>query len=789
MGILRIKLRRNLWQMKGQVLAIVAIIGCGVASLVTIATAYRGLEASKEAYFRRHRMADVFAPVKRAPRGVVDDARHIEGVRRAQGRIVFDVTLDLPDQTQPISGRIISVPDRRSPMLCDLHLTSGGWFDGDGNRQAIVSEAFAQEHDLHVGDALQVVMNDKKEALRIVGTAISPEYVYMIRGAGEMIPDPKHFTILWTAESFAESVFGYEDACNDVLVALARGARSRDVIAALDELLDDYGGFGAYARKDQLSTRFVEEEIKGLRASSTVVPSIFLVVAALVLNVLLGRLIRTERTQIGVLRAFGYTRGEIVRHYLGLAVLVGVLGGVVGIALGAVLSRGMLQLYQAFFSFPLIELGVDPLVWGAGMLASLGAAVFGALRTARSVSRLSPAESMRPPAPPRFQRTLVERIRWLWQHLGFVGRMTLRNIARARGRTFTTIGGVALSAAIVLLSFFGQDAMASMIDVQYRLVERQDLTVSFHAEHGRDALLDLRRLPGVLHAEPELMVPVRLRNGWRERRMGITGLEPDQTLLALLDRERRHVPLPPSGLLLSRQVAKILGLSIGDDVEVEVLTGRKQAFTMKVHAVVDEYLGVFAYARLDALSRKIGESYAMTGARLRVDRRRLDELGTELKHVPGIAGVGVKSQVVDSFRKTVQESQSTSNWILMIFAGVITFGVIYNAARVSLAERERELASMRVLGLTEREVSATLTGENVLLALLGLLPGLALGLLLCYWLTDAYASDLYRLPFVVRPMSLLWTAVVVLVFTLLVNVLIRRQLRGIDMVEALKSRE
>jgi putative ABC transport system permease protein len=788
MGILQTKRRRNLWQMKGQVLAIVAIIACGVASLVTLASSYRSLEASKEAYFRRHRMADVFAPVKRAPRRIVQEVRGIPGVRRAQGRIVFDVTLDLPAQTQPTSGRVISVPDRRVAMLCDLRLRSGGWFDGDGTRQVIISESFANEHDLHAGDALLVVMNDKKEALRIVGTAISPEYVYMI-GAGEMVPDPKYFTILWTTESFAESVFGYEDACNDILLTLTRDAQSRDVIAAVDDVLDPYGGLGAYERKDQLSTRFVEEEIAGLRVSSTIMPSIFLVVAALVLNVLLGRLIRTERTQIGVLRAFGYTRPEIVRHYLGLAVVVGFLGGVLGIGLGAWFSRSLLQLYQRFFNFPLVDLGFDPFVWSVGMLASLGAAIFGALRTARSVSQLSPAEAMRPPAPPQFGRTLVERLRFLWRHLGFVGRITIRNIARARGRTFTTIGGVALSAAIVLLSFFGQDAMGAMVDAQYRLVERQDVSVAFHAEHGRDALFDLRRMPGVLRAEPELVVPVRLRNDWRDRRMAITGLEPDQTLLALLDREHRHVALPTTGLLLSRQVAKLLGLAVGDDVDVEVLTGRKQQFTWKVHAVVDEYLGVFAYARLDELSHRIGESYALTGARLRVEQGRVDELGTALKNVPGVAGVGVKSRVVESFRELVQESQSTSNWILMIFAGVITFGVIYNAARVSLAERERELASMRVLGLTQREVASTLTTENVLLALLGLLPGIALGLLLCYWLTDAYSSDLYRLPFVVRPLSVFWTAMVVLVFTVLVNVLIRRQLGGINMVEALKARE
>ena len=354
------------------------------------------------------------------------------------------------------------------------------------------------------------------------------------------------------------------------------------MIAAVDDVLDPYGGLGAYERKDQLSTRFVEEEIKGLRASSTIMPGIFLVVAAFVLNVLLGRLIRTERTQIGVLRAFGYTRREIVLHYLGLAVVVGLLGGVVGIALGTWLSRSLMQLYQRFFSFPLLDLasthssGLREWSRVSARRSSVPCARHAACRN----SRLRRACAPRP--RPDSVRTLVERLHVLWRHLGFVGRITIRNIARARGRTLTTIGGVALSAAIVLLSFFGQDAMEAMIDVQYRLVERQDVSVVFHAEHGRDTLFDLRRMPGVVRAEPELIVPVRLRHGWRERRMAITGLEPDQSLLARSSiASGAMCVLPVSGLLLSRQVAKILGLSVGDDVDVEVLAGAQAAFPLE----------------------------------------------------------------------------------------------------------------------------------------------------------------------------------------------------------------
>ena len=783
------KLLRNLASLKGPVIAIVLIIACGVASFVTVITAYRGLKASRDAYYGRYRMADVFAPVKRAPRSVLDELAQVDGVRQVDGRIVFDVAIDLPGIAQPVSGRTYSIPDAHGRILNDLHLTRGRFFEGDGTREVIVADRFARIHGIQVGDRLRVLMNNKKEALTVIATALSPEFVYLIRGAGEIAPDPEHFTVLWLSESFSEAVFDYEDAVNDVVAALTRDADLDDVIEAFDARLDRYGGLGAYALADQASNRYLQDEIQGLEGSATMTPTLFLLVAAFVLHMLMGRLVRTQRNQIAVFRAFGHSQRDLAGHYLKLSLIVGLVGGLLGVGLGLYFARVVLEMYKEFYSFPVLTFGADPVAIPVGLLISVGFAVLGALGAVRAAARLAPAEGLQPEAPAVYRKTLWEHAGFLWRRLGFVPRMILRRLSRTKVRAALSALGVALSVAILLLTFFSYDAMEVMIDSQYRLVERQDVRVVFHAERGPGALHDLRGLDGVLQAEPELGVAVKLVHGWRERTTALTGLPEDHQLFALLDRGLRHVPLPEEGILLSRKLAELLGVAVGDEVEVRVLTGAKPVFQAAVTSVVDEYLGAFAYARIDRLARWIGDPGVMSGARLRVDPELAAAVGEALKEVPAVAAVSYRDDQKRLLQGMLQESQDIMLGVLVVFAGVITFGVLYNAARISLQERHRELGALRVLGFTHGEVSQVLVGENMLLVLLGLAPGVALGAFFSWAMTKAYESDLYRFPFVLLPETVLKTAAVTVFFALLANFVVLRPLRDMDLVDVLKARE
>jgi len=783
------KLMRELFRMKGQAVAIALIMACGVSSFVTILIAYRGLKGTRDAYYREYRMADIFAPVKKAPRAIARRLERIEGVRRVRPRIIFDVSIDIKTIPEPCFGRVVSLPDRREKVINDVHLVTGRWFTDDGNREVIVGDRFAVEHGLTPGDRIEVIMNNKKEALTIVGTAISPEFVYMIRGAGDILPDPVHFTVLWMSTSFTESVFDFEDSANEFVATLDPKARERDVIDAFDRELTRYGGFIAYGRKDQLSNRFLSDEIEGLKGSATVTPAIFLGVAAFVLHMLLGRLVRTQRTQIAVFRAFGYTTTAITMHYLKLAMLMGLVGAVLGSLVGLWFARHMLEMYTQFYDFPILRFSVDPLVVATGVLVSLFFAGLGAISAARQAARLEPAEGLRPEAPGVYRRTVAERWRWLWARFGFVWRMVFRNIARTKRRAALTIAGVALSTSIIFLSLFSGDSMDELLDYEARYVDRHDLKVTFNSERGLPALYEIRALPGVRSAEPELVVGVRLVNGHRRKRVGIFGLDPEGVLRGLMDRERGEVEKPVDGLLLTRKLAELLHLKRGDEVEVQVLAGRQQVFTTTVEGTVDEYLGASAYASIGTLSRWLGEEVALNSVRLLTDPDRREELARRLKNLPAVEGVSNKEQASQVFRDTLAASTAIMVTVMMIFAGVIAFGVIYNSTRIALAERERTFASLRVLGFTRKEVGAVLTNENYLLTLVGLVPGIGLGIGFCYWLSTAYSTDLFRFPLVIREESIFISIVAVLFFTLIANLAIRRRIRRLDLVEALKSRE
>lgn len=783
------KLLRNLLTMKGQVLAIVLIIACGVASFVTMLTAYRGLNASRDAYYARYRMADVFASVERAPRTIIDQLQQQPGVRRVQGRIVFDVTLDIPAEPQPVSGRIISVPDRQEPALCDLHLVSGDWFTGDGTGEVILAKGFADAHDLRVGDTLSVLMNNRKQDLRIVATALSPEFVYMVRGGGEIMPDPGRFTILWTSTSFAEAVFDFKEAINGIVATTDPDIRIEAVLDGFDEALDRYGGPGSHAREDQISNRILSQEIQGLEASVTLVPVVFLGIAAFILHVLISRLVSAQRSQIAIMRAFGYGRRQVSTHYLKFALIVGALGALLGIGAGLLMARGLLGVYQDFFNFPILAFAPDPIAILGGAGTSLGFAALGTAHAVRQAARLDPAEGLRPPAPSSYGKTLLERIAPLWRALGFAPRMVLRHISRNKLRSAITALAVSLATMITLFSFFIFSAWDQIVDVQYRLVERQDANVYFHRKRGRSALYEVRGTAGVLAAEPELLVGVEFRHGRKLHKTVVRGLEPGGELRALLDSELRRVQVPEAGLVLAKGLARLLDVRAGDMLDVRVLEAREPRLRVPVLRVVEEYMGANAYADIRTLSRWVDEEYAMSGVLLRSDPKHRIDLGTTLKDLPSVSAVTFKKNTVETLRATVQQSQQTMNIVILLFAGIIAFGVLYNTARISLAQRGRELGSMRILGFSHREVGTVLAGEGLVLTALGLLPGLVLGTAMAAALAEANQNELFSFPFVMPPVNYVFSAAVIFLFSILANALVLRRLRRADVIEVLKTRE
>jgi putative ABC transport system permease protein len=781
------KLWRDLWHLRGQVVAIGLVVACGVATVVTTRTAYDSLVVSRAAYYARHRFADVFATLKRAPSGLGREIEAIPGVAAVHTRIVFDVTLDVPGLSEPATGRLISIPERRVPVLNDLHLRSGRWIEGGRRDEVLVSEAFARANRLAEGDVIGAVLNGRWERLRVVGIALTPEYVYEIRGT-DLFPDNRRFGVMWMGREAMGPAFEMEGAFNDVVLTLAPGASERDVIARLDRLLERWGGLGAIGREDQISHRFLSDEIAQNRITGTVVPAIFLGVAAFLLNVVLRRLVSTQRDQIAVLKAFGYGSASVALHYLGLAFAAVAGGAVLGSALGLWWGRAIHALYRDFYRFAEWRFEAGPETFALAVGVAALAAVVGALGAVRAAIALPPAEAMRPEAPARFRAGALERL-GLRHLLTPAARMITRNLARRPARAALSTLGMALAVGLLVLGRFFMDSVQTLSDVQFRVVQRDDATVAFHEPLASRARFDAWHLPGVLRAEPWRAVPARLRFEQRSKRVAILGIEPGTELRRLVDASLDEVPLPPSGLLLTQRLGEILGVRPGDEVMVEVLEGERVRRPVRVAGFVDELLGLSAYMDASALARLMREQGSVSGVWLRVDAREEPHLYSELKRTPAVAGVMLKGVLLRSFEDTLARSLGIFNTVLVSFSCVIAFAMVYNAARIALSERARELSSLRVLGFTRAEVAWMLLGEQAILTLLAIPFGLAIGYAMAAWMVERYQWELFRLPLVVTARTCAFAVLVIVLAALGSGLVVGRRLARLDLVAVLKTRE
>lgn len=780
------KLLRDLWQMKGQSLAISLVIACGVATFVMSLCTLESLKLSRATYYDRYRFADVFASLTRAPTTLEEEIRRIPGVARVQTRIVEEVTLDIAGLNEPAVGRLISVPDHGQPVLNDVYLREGRPIQ-PGRGEVLASEAFAEAHGFERGDTIRAVLNGRLKELKIVGIALSPEYVFQIK-AGDAVPDNKRFGVFWMNETEMEAAFDMEGAFNNATLKLMPRASEDAVIFRLDRLTRPYGGTGAYGRDQQLSARYLADEIRGLRATGLVAPAIFLGVAAFLLNVVLSRIIGMQRRQIGLLKAFGYGHREIGRHFLKLVLLITLVGIVLGTALGLRLGQGMLGMYAEFYRFPVFRFQMDPAVLAMGVGISLLAALGGTFGSVLRAAGLPPAEAMRPAPPAQFRPTILERI-GLQRFLSQPARMVLRQLERRPLKALLSTFGIALAVAVLILGRFVVDALDHLIEYQYYVRQRHDVSVTFVEPTSAAAACELRRLPGVLQSETFRSVPVKLRFRHREHRTGIMGLPQDPQLNRLVDPDNGLVELPPKGLLLSSKLADLLHVEPGNVVTAEVLEGERPVREVPVAAEIKEYAGTSAYMRADALHALLQEGGTLSGAFLSVDGNRRDELYALLKETPHVAGVTVKEAAVRSFRETVGETQLAMQRFNVIFACIIAFGVVYNTARVSLSERSRELATLRVIGFTRGEVSAILLGELAVLTLAAIPLGIAIGYGFAWLMVWAFESELFRIPLVISRWTLGFAAAVTLIASLISGLVVRERIEHLDLVGVLKERE
>ncbi len=787
MRALNRKAFRDLWHLRSQALAIALVIAAGIANLVMARSTLESLYVTRERFYTEYAFADVWAGVKRAPEALARRIAALDGVMVAETRIVVPANLSVPAFDDPVKGLVISLPDDRAPFLNRLYLRGGRLPAPNAQREVAVSEGFAQAHGLEPGSRLRATIYGRSQWLTIVGIVLSPEFVYQLQ-PGAAFPDFKRFGVFWMGRRALEAAADMDGAFNSVVLRLLPGTPPDQVAAPLDTLLRRYGGQGAYAREHQVSHRFLDGEFDQLRMIARLFPTIFLGVAAFLLNVVVARTVGMQRDQIAILKAFGYDNRSIALHYGLIVLLIVIVGTIMGLAGGVALGQWMSGIYREFYRFPFLDFRLSGGVIALGAAVSALAAFAGTFHAVRAAARLPPAEAMRPPAPERYRPTILERL-GLGRHLSQPTRMIARHIERRPFKTLLTLLGLALACAIMMVGRFQNDAIDFMVDVQFRIGQRNDVSVDFTEPAARLAAFELRALPGVQSVEPYRTTPVRLRHGQQHHRTSLQGLTPDSGMKRPVDIDLSRVPLPRDGILMTDYLARLLDLEIGDTIEIEVLEGRQRKVSVPLVALVGEYIGVQAYMSLDAMNRLLGDGDVISGAYLKVDPQQQTALYRLLEKRPRVAGIGVRLLAVRNFYETLAESILVFTFVALLLGGVINFGVVYNSARISLSERGRELASLRVLGFTEGEVSYILLGELALLVLVAIPLGFVAGWGLCAYFALNLASDLIRIPVYVSSATYAFAGVTMVVSAVLSALIVRRRIGKLDLIEVLKTRE
>jgi putative ABC transport system permease protein len=787
MKTLNRKLIRDIWKMKGQAFAIALIIVSGVATFIMLISVMDSLQLTREKFYRDYGFADIFASLKRAPETLRQRISEIPGVNIVETRVVADVKLDIENFPEPVTAKLVSLPDTGGTLLNRLYIRKGRLAAPWKDNEVVVSEAFAEAHGFSPGDTIGAVINGKWKKLVIVGTALSPEYVIQIR-PGSISADYTRYAILWMGRDALGNAYDMDGAFNDVILSLSGNTREEEVIAELDRILERYGGLGAYARKDQLSHRYLSEEFRQLQRSAEIFPVIFIGVAAFLLNVVISRIVSTQRDQIATLKAFGYSTFDVTVHYVKMLIVIVSAGVAGGIAVGIWLGGGLGRIYMEFYRFPYLMYKLKPLVAVTAALFTAFAAVGGALHAVRRAAKLPPAEAMRPEPPARYRRVFFEYMK-LWHLLAQPTRIIIRNISRRPVKSFLTITGISFACAIMIAGLFSKDAVDFMINVQFKLSQREDMTVTFTEPSSRKALYELKSLRGVRHAEVFRSVPARMRFGHRSYRTSVQGIEPDNQLQFLLNTSLKPVRLPPGGIVLTDYLADYLGIRAGDTLTLEVLEGSRPVRQVRVAGLVKQYIGMMGYMDLTALNRLMREADAISGAFLAVDSIHTSDIYRQLVETPRVAGTVVRRDEIRNFYETQAEALLFFTFVATLLAGTIAFGVVYNSARISLSERSRELASLRVIGYTRAEISYIFLGELGLLALASIPLGFFIGSGICEYIARALKSDLFRVPVVIEPHTYSYAAAVVVVSACLSGLIVRHRLDHLDLVAVLKTKE
>lgn len=779
MNTLNKKVIRELIALKSQSITIALVVASGIAIFIASGSSYDSLWEAREKFYHNTHFAEGFASSKPAPEILERRIRNIPGIQDIRMRILRESVIDFPEEVLPSSGRFVSITEGMNELV----ITSGR--SAVTNDEVVLSEAFAAANGLIPGKKIAVILEGKRKFLNVVGIALSSEFVYVF-SASSPLPDPKHFGILWMKKEALEAAFQMQGAFNDLIFTFSKDAKRKITLQQLDQELEGYGGLGAYDRDKLPSHSFLRDEFKQLKTTAYAIPMIFLGVAAFLLHIVSTRIISKEREQIATLKAVGYSDLAVAFHYGKILTAISGAGAAIGILLGVYFGDAMLSLYGEYYKFPNLKLIITPALVIQGVIIGILSGLVGAMFSVRSVLKLNPAQAMRPPVPESFSKIPLENF---MKSLPTQGKMILRNLFRRPFRTILSSLGISTSVMIMVIGTFMYGAVDNMLNLQFNLLQRESVTISFFGPVSSEAELEISKEKGVLVTEGYRMVPIRIRVGAVTKELLLQGLPRDAELRRLIGKGEKILIPPDSGILLNSQVAQKLGFRAGQEIQLEILEGNRKKVKVMIEGTVDEILGQAAYMERNAVSRLLGEGNSINLLTLRTDPKEESALLFKLKNIPKIAGINTRAGTLNVFREMTARSMLATTIVLLIFASVIAIGVVYNTAMIALSERAFELGSLRILGFNKLEVFSILAGELTMQTIVALPIGCVTGYGFVYMMFTSVETEGFNIPLNVS-LDTYGIALLTTIITAFISfIILYFKIKSMDLVSILKIRE
>lgn len=792
MNTLTRKLLRGLTQRKGQFIAVVSVVAIGIMLYIAMSNSYQNLRNSQEEFYASNNFADYYFQVVKAPERIIRQIENIQGIDKAGGRITEDLTLVKANDSRA-TMRIVTYDPEEINGLNKLHILSGRIFSvssPSGEIEAVVDPQFMTANELVPGESINIVKEGRQINVRVVGSATGPEFIYVVKDAVTLFPDPKTFGILMLPNRQAQQIFNMSGQINQILVKFDPGINKDQTIKEIETILSPYGLLASYPREDQISHTMLEAEIDGLKSIASILPVIFLFIAAAIQFVIIRRTIKTQRSQIGIMKALGYKSGEIKKHYIIYSLLVGICGALIGTLFGILFSGYITNMFAMFFNLPEKILGYNFQVIGNAFLLSISIAIVAGWSASNSVTGIQPAESMRPETPKIASRSYLETIPLVWSRFSPQWKMSIRSIRRNRGRFAVTMTGVFFAITLMMMALGTNDSVDYMMVKHFDLDRKYDLQVSFSNPVKSGDLLEISRIDGVGKVEGYFDLPVKIHYQQRSENELLTAYPQDMKLKHVFDIHNQPVELPDSGILLNKNTAAKLGVKAGDEVIIETILpmGPKHIEKVKIAGLNTQMFGGGSYLNLQAANRIIKEADLVTGAMVEIKPGQEARVENEINKMMKAASLLNREKE----RENIMSMMGSTIFVigmLVLFALILGFAIIYNSSIINYNEREHEFAALKVIGFQSSEVSRIIFHENALQCILGIIIGLPAGSILTKAYLTSLSSELYDMPAAVYPLSYFISALGAVFFVYFAYKIAVKGIDRLDLVGVLKNRD